>query len=144
MRPTFRLAALSAALAIGATAAAHHNPAVLYDLTRIVKVEGTVTRFNPGNPHVRIYFTRTDDPSTAGQEWMAEGGSRTVLMRRGWTPDMLQPGDTVIIEGHPAREGTNIVHMERVTLPDGRSVWAEDVPAPDKIRELMDRRSTNE
>jgi hypothetical protein len=30
--------------------------------------------------------------------------------------------------------------MERLTLPDGRSVWAEDLPPPEAMRALLERR----
>ena len=134
------LAAL-ATLAICAPSSAHHNPGVIFDLAQVVTVEGVVTRFNPGNPHVRIYFTRTDGVGPEGQEWMAEGGSRTVLLRRDWTQDMLKAGDAVTIVGHAARDAADpVVHMERLTLPDGRTVWAEDLPPPEALRALLERR----
>lgn len=126
--------------AFGAPSVAHHNAGVVYDLTQVRTVEGKVTRFELGNPHVRIYFTRSDGVGAEGAEWMAEGGSRTVLLRRGWTTDMLKPGDTVTIVSHPAREAINAIHMEQLTLPDGRTIWAEDVPAPDKVQALISRR----
>ena len=36
--------------------AAHHSPAMLYDLSREISVIGTVTEFQLGKPHMRIYF----------------------------------------------------------------------------------------
>ena len=130
--------ALSAVL-VGATSDAHHNPGVLYDMTQKVTVRGTVTRFSPGNPHVRIFFTRLDGVGDEGAEWMAEGGSRTVLLRRDWTLDTVKPGDVITLTGHPAREQRNIMHFERIVLPDGRSLWGEDVPAPEAIDEVAVR-----
>ena len=39
--------------------AAHHSPAMLYDLTMEITVEGVVTEYQLGNPHMRIYSTST-------------------------------------------------------------------------------------
>jgi hypothetical protein len=128
-----------AAVFAGAPSAGHHNPAVLYDVTQQVTVQGKVTRFNPGNPHVRIYFTRIDGVGAEGAEWMAEGGSRTVLLRRDWNVDTVKPGDVITLMGHPAREQKNILHIERIVLADGRSLWAEDIPAPEAIEEMVER-----
>lgn len=127
---------IAAAAIGGAAAEAHHSAGVIFDLTQTISVEGVVSRFNLGNPHLRIYFTVTDDP----REWMAEGGSRTVLLRRDWTADMLKPGDAITIVGHPARDGSSLVHVERLTLPDGRTLWAEDLPPPEAIDGLIRRR----
>ena len=107
-------------------AAAHHSPAMLYDLTREITVEGVVTEYQLGNPHMRIYFD-VDNQGTK-EKWLAEGGSRTRLLRAGWTGDELKPGDRVIIRGHPARDASSkLVHMEYLTLPDGTERFAEDI-----------------
>lgn len=106
--------------------AAHHSPAMLYDLTREITVEGVVTEYQLGNPHMRIYLD-VDNKGTT-EKWLAEGGSRTQLMRVGWTGDELKPGDKVIVRGHPPRDGASkLVHMEYVKLPDGTERFTEDL-----------------
>jgi hypothetical protein len=142
MRATNRktLTILGCALALGATlpAFAHHAAAVYYDLTQEVTMQGIVTEFRMGNPHARIYFDVSNaDGSVA--KWMAEGGSRTVMLRRGWSGDEVKVGDPVTIHGHPSRDGSNIVHMVNVDLADGTSKFAEDTD-PDAIRALVERR----
>jgi uncharacterized protein DUF6152 len=126
-------------LAIGAAplaqVAAHHSPAMLYDLSKEITVTGVVTEYQLGNPHMRIYF----DVDNAGtkEKWLAEGGSRTQLMRVGWTGEEVKPGDKVIIRGHPPRDGVSkLVHMEYLTLPDGTQRFTEDI----KYDEFTERR----
>jgi hypothetical protein len=115
--------------------AAHHSPAMLYDLTKEITVEGIVTEYQLGNPHMRIYFD-VDNNGTI-EHWLAEGGSRTQLLRAGWTGDELKPGDKVIIRGHPPRDATSkLIHMEYMTLPDGTERFTEDL----KYDEFNDRR----
>ena len=63
--------------------AAHHSPAMLYDLTMEISVTGVVTEYQLGNPHMRIYLDVDNQGTT--EKWLAEGGSRTQLMRVGWT-----------------------------------------------------------
>lgn len=126
MRMTLRVLLLASAMMLLAPSMAHHSPAMLYDLSREVIIEGVVTEYQLGNPHMRVYLT-VDNQGTE-ESWLAEGGSRTQLVRAGWTGEELKPGDKVIVRGHPARDaGSKLVHMEYLTLPDGTERFAEDV-----------------
>jgi len=122
MRPIF-LGVLAAAAA--GSAIAHHSPAMLYDMTREITIEGIVTEYTLGNPHLRIYFDVEKDGRI--EKWMGEGGSHTVLMRKGWDGTEVSPGDKITVRGHPSRDGSPIVHLEWLTLPDGRELYAEDL-----------------
>ena len=87
---------------------------------------GVVTEFQLGNPHMRIYFD-VDNNGTI-EKWLAEGGSRTQLMRVGWKEDEVKPGDKVTVRGHPPRDASqHLIHMEYLTLPDGTERFAEDI-----------------
>ena len=104
---------------------AHHSAALLYDLNKQVEVRGVVTQFEFGNPHLRIYFDVSTNSQTGN--WMAEGGSRTVLVRKGWDGTEIKPGDVITIMGNPSRDGSNIIHVLYLTLPDGRKLYSEDL-----------------
>lgn len=124
---------------ISTEASAHHAAALLYDTNKDVTIEGVVIRFELGNPHMRIYFTREDD-AEVGREWMAEGGSRTVLIRRGWTDDMLKPGDRIVMHGHASRDERPIFHVVNMEMPDGREIGTEDSISTNLVDELRRRR----
>jgi phenylpropionate dioxygenase-like ring-hydroxylating dioxygenase large terminal subunit len=104
---------------------AHHSPAMIYDMSREVTISGTVTEFNLGNPHLRIYFDVVKDGAT--EKWMAEGGSRTVLLRSGWSETEVAPGERISVRGHPSRDGSNVVHLQYLILPDGSEKFGEDL-----------------
>lgn len=131
--------AASAALALSVPSRAHHSAAVLYLLDQQITVEGTVTRFTLGNPHARIFLT-VRAPDGTSTEWMAEGGSRTVLLRNGWTGEEVKPGDAIKIIGNPSRDGSTVVHWQRLVLPDGKELWGEDIPEESALEELRKRR----
>ena len=132
--------AASALLALlPGVADAHHSAAVLYHLDQQITVEGTVTRFTLGNPHARIFLSvKGADGSTT--EWMAEGGSRTILLRKGWTGEEVKAGDAIKIIGNPSRDGSNVVHWQRLVLPTGQELWGEDIPEESVLEELRQRR----
>ena len=138
MRLPYPLLLLTVGALSLAPATAHHSPAMLYDLSQEIIVTGIVTRYVLGNPHIRIYLDVDNEGAT--EAWLAEGGSRTRLVRVGWTGDEVAPGDEVTIRGHPTRDGSNVVHMEYLTLPDGTELFAEDIRAED----FNDRRRRRE
>jgi hypothetical protein len=130
---------LGSSLLLAAIANAHHSAAVLYLLDQQITVEGTVTRFTLGNPHARIFLSVKGADGTSA-EWMAEGGSRTILLRKGWTGEEVKPGDAIKIIGNPSRDGSNVVHWQRLVLPSGQELWGEDIPEESALEELRQRR----
>ena len=54
-----------------------------------ITVTGVVTEYQLGNPHMRIYLDVDNNGTT--EKWLAEGGSRTQLMRVGWTGRKWSP-----------------------------------------------------
>lgn len=132
------IAGLLVALGLGAPLSAHHSAAVLYQLDKQITVEGVVTRFTLGNPHARIYMM-VKNRDGADEEWMAEGGSRTVLLRKGWTGNEVHAGDHIKIIGNPSRDGSKIIHWQKLVLPDGTEKWAEDLD-PKRLESLRQRR----
>ena len=126
MRTKLWLSIWITGLVPGVHVAAHHSPAMLYDLSREIAVTGVVTEYQLGNPHMRIYFDVDNNGKV--EKWLAEGGSRTQLMRVGWTGEELAPGDKVTVRGHPPRDARqHLIHMEYLTLPDGTEKYAEDI-----------------
>ena len=134
MRMRYLLPLLALGLVPLTPVVAHHSPAMLYDLSREITVVGVVTEYQLGNPHMRIYLDVDNDGTT--EKWLAEGGSRTQLLRAGWTGNEVAPGDKVSVRGHPSRDGSKLVHMEYLTLPDGTQRFAEDL----RVDQFEDRR----
>lgn len=135
MRTRYWLLLSTIALVPLAHVAAHHSPAMLYDLSREISVTGVVTEFQLGNPHMRIYFDVDNNGTT--EKWLAEGGSRTQLMRVGWTGMEVKPGDKITLRGHPPRDPTaKLIHMTHIVFPDGTERFTEDI----QYDEFNDRR----
>ena len=45
-------------------------------------------------------------------------------MRLGWTKNSLKPGDQITVEAYRAKDGSNTANAARITLADGRKVFA--------------------
>jgi hypothetical protein len=99
---------------------AHHGLA-LFDATRIVTMQGTVTGFEWINPHPHIYVNVADDHGKV-VKWLLECGSPLMLTRFGWTKTSVKPGDQVKVFGFRAKDGSPYMHMERIELPNGKAL----------------------
>jgi hypothetical protein len=117
--------ATATASCVGA-ARAHHSPALLYRVDQTISIEGVVTEYRFINPHVRLFLdvARADG---ATDSWLAEGGTRAVLLRRGWDGSEITPGEVVRIIGNPSRDGTPLVHWISIVLPSGKELASEDL-----------------
>ena len=104
-------------------ATAHHSFAAQYDANKPLTLKGAVTKIEWMNPHSRFYVDVKDE---AGKtvNWNVELASPNVLLRQGWTRDSLKPGDVVTVEAAHAKDGSNMANAQRVTLADGRRVFA--------------------
>jgi hypothetical protein len=102
-------------------ATAHHSFAVFFDSAKTVSVTGVVTDFQFKNPHGVIRLDAKDKAGKA-EEWRFETNSPSVLKRRGWAPDSLKKGETVTVEGWPARDGSRYVRMRKVTRANGEVI----------------------
>lgn len=102
---------------------AHHSFAAEYDSKKPITVVGTVTKVEWTNPHARFYVTSKDEGGKV-TDWNFELGSPNVLIRQGWKRSSLKEGDQVTVEGYMAKDGSNLANARRVTLADGRKVFA--------------------
>ena len=73
---------------------AHHSFDAYFVSSETTTIEGVVTEFWFANPHARIYLEVTNEAGEV-EEWMAEGGSRNVLLRWGWSQDTIKAGEAL-------------------------------------------------
>lgn len=97
------LLAATLLLASSAQAFAHHGNS-RYDLAKSITLTGTVTGFDWGNPHCLVHM---DVKSENGEveHWTLELASPFTMSRAGWTRNSMMPGDMIVAETHPARNG---------------------------------------
>jgi hypothetical protein len=114
---------LGVALLSSHTVTGHHSFDAEFDRNKPVTLKGSVTRVDWGNPHIWVFIDVKDEAGKVSN-WGVEGGAPNALFRNGWRKDSLKVGDTVTVEGFQGRDGSNRANAARVTLPDGRRVFA--------------------
>jgi hypothetical protein len=101
--------------------AAHHSFAAEFDGTKAIRLRGTLTKIEWTNPHTYFYLDVKDDSGNT-INWGCEAGAPGALSRRGFKKSDMKLGDTLIVDGYMAKDGSHLIDARRVTLPDGRIV----------------------
>jgi hypothetical protein len=118
-----RLAVLVAVagIAAGARLFAHHSFAAEFDGTKPIRLTGVLAKIEWTNPHTYFYIDVKDESGKV-VTWGCEAGAPGALSRKGFKRGDLKLGDTIVVDGYLARDGSHLMDARRVTLPDGRIV----------------------
>jgi hypothetical protein len=109
---------VASAFVISRPLPAHHSSAA-YDMEHPVNMKGVVTSMEWTNPHVFIFLDVKDDTGSV-QEWRVEGNSPNMLVRTGWNREMIKPGDQLLVNGAPAKNGSKVMRLVTLTLANGQ------------------------
>ncbi len=82
----------------------HQSNLAGYDMEKVISLNGTVTSFNWSNPHCIVHIDVKDSKGEV-KDWIIELAAPTLMTRNGWTKDAMKPGDDVVAETHPAKNG---------------------------------------
>lgn len=108
------------------TSFAHHSFAAVFDINRPIDFTGTVTRLEWTNPHAWIHVAVEAGDGDV-QSWSVELLGINTLLKQGWTPGILNPGDAINVKGYGARDGSTSANASVVTLIDtGEELWVSE------------------
>lgn len=112
------------ALAVVAVAPlrAHHSFASEFDASKAVRLTGQLTKIEWTNPHSYFYIDVKDEKGVV-VNWACEGAPPGAFSRRGFKKGDIKIGDTFVVDGYRAKDGSNLMDARRVTLPDGRTIY---------------------
>jgi hypothetical protein len=130
-RPVRKLVLTLALAAASLPALAHHSFAVFFDTdAKLLKVTGVVKEFRFTNPHGQVTLEVHEGRQVV--IWRAETNSPSVLRRRGWSPESIHAGETITVEGWPARDGTRYMRLRSATRANGEAIGAAPTPIQEK------------
>jgi len=115
-----RIIALTVAASVllsAAPAMSHHSNSA-YEVEKVITLTGVVKEWKWSNPHTWLYLT-VDDEKSGKVEWAVEGRAPGVLGRVGWDRFVLKPGEKVTVYCSPAKDGSHVGIIARVTKEDG-------------------------
>ena len=111
-------AMLAGAVVMAIPVTAHHSNSG-FDVEKIIEIKGTVSEWRWTNPHTWIVVTGVDDGAGGKTTWSAEGRPPGVLGRAGWSKSSIKVGEQIGIHCSPAKDGTHVCLVARVTLANG-------------------------
>ena len=114
MRRIVVAAGLCGMLASGALVTAQHTPGAKFDLKKPLTLTGTVTQIDWASPYVHILMKVPGQPQPA--LWAVEVEGPITLTDNGWSQESLPVGESIRVEGFAARNGSNQVSGNKVTL----------------------------
>ena len=100
---------------------AHHGGTSLYDISKQLTLNATVTDFVWTNPHVEIEMDAKDDAGKA-THWILEASSPPVMVSHGWSRKSLQTGDVIKVTIYPAKSGANVGRLIKLIKADGEEL----------------------
>lgn len=120
----FRLVAAIGAFGLCATAPfafGHHSFAAVFDENKLVTLKGTVSKVEWVNPHVYLYLD-VSDASGKITTWTIETFPPVTLRKAGLTREKLGLGQSVVLEGYAAKDGSYTLLLRKLTFPDGQEL----------------------
>jgi hypothetical protein len=109
-------AALGLGMLMGTTSATAHHSFAMFDMTKSVRLEGTVRRFEWTNPHSWI-FLDVAGPGATIEQWTIELPAAGALAREGWNKNYVRPGERVILHVNPLKDGRRGGNLESFVPP---------------------------
>lgn len=101
---------------VALSAVAHHSPA-MFDMTKDIVIEGTVTAVVWGNPHVYLAL------DVQGHKEQIEAGPASNLVTLGMRADSVRPGDRVVVNAKPNRRDDAATSLGwLLTTSDGTAI----------------------
>ena len=100
---------------------AHHSFAAEFDRTKVVRLEGTVTKMEWVNPHAMIHLAvKNADGSIT--KWRIEGNTPNSLLRVGVTKKSLEVGTELLVTGYLSRSGENTASAGALKFKNGKQL----------------------
>jgi hypothetical protein len=116
-----RTPSLALGLVATSAASAHHSFAPHFDIDKPVDILGTVVEYEARNPHSYLHIAAIDENGKT-TEYVCESHGVTQLSRNGITPQMLQPGTELRVDGSLSRHSPTMCFFNNVYFPDGRAL----------------------
>jgi len=104
---------------------AHHGNAA-YDYEKTLTIKGTVATWIFANPHSLMKLDVTDDKGNV-QHWVLEGNAASHGGE--WHKATVKPGDVVMVEVMPPKNGAQVGRIRRILRPDGTVIADAHLPS---------------
>lgn len=117
MKPGLGLVLLFAAMPL----LAHHSTAGMYDINKVVQIQGIVKDVQWVNPHA-TFSLDAQGANGSAVSWTVELPAPASLIGQGYSRKDITPGDRVSVDVWVARDGSLNADARMVTLASGKTM----------------------
>ena len=111
---------LAGLFSISATVSAHHGNAA-FETAKSLTMKTTVTDWYWANPHCFLKFDYKNDKGEV-EHWVVETSNPADMINKGWSKEVMKPGDQVTVEIFPVKNGKPVGRLIHITLPSGQTL----------------------
>jgi hypothetical protein len=120
----FMAVAIAVAVLPAPPAAQAHHSFAMFDANQTLSTTAPVKEFQWGSPHTWLELVVLNEDKTE-KPLSLELTTISGLLRNGWKPGTLKPGDRVTVTYHPMRDGTPAGQLVEAVTADGRTLKAQ-------------------
>ena len=100
---------------------AHHGFGVHYDVSKQVEIEGVLQKVQLRNPHSFLeVLVKSEDGQS--QVWVCETQAKSVMLRKGISPNRFKEGQRVTVQGSASRRTDNHCEVGNIGFADGTNL----------------------
>ena len=118
MKKSLFVSAAALMLALPAVVSSHHSFAI-YDMQTNIEFEGVVETLKFRNPHMAMTLRETNENGEERIVNFVEGAPANMLVRMGFDPAVIQPGQKIKAIGSPRTDDPQAFFLKTIILEDG-------------------------
>jgi Family of unknown function (DUF6152) len=107
-------------LCTGVQAWAHHSFAAEYDMKQPITIQGAIVQVRLENPHSWFVLDVKDATTGKVDRWSFEAGTPSGMIRNGYRPGVIKPGDEVTIKGFRSKDVEQRGMLRELVTADGK------------------------
>ncbi len=108
--------ALGVGLLIGASPIWAHHGVASYDNGKWLTLKGTIAAFEWANPHCLIHIDAKDADGNVSHWTLETPPASAMIHGAGWTKNIMKPGDQVVADVHPAKNGASVGALANIVI----------------------------
>lgn len=112
-------ASISIMLCLAVQVWAHHSFAAEYDMKHPITVHGVIAQVRIENPHSWFVLDVKDTATGKVDRWSFEAGTPSGMIRNGYRPGVIKPGDEVTIKGFQSKDSDVRGMLRELVTADG-------------------------
>ena len=102
----------------------HHSLFAEFDMKKPVKLTGTISQVDWGNPHALLFLDVASGAKAKALTWVVQLPGPNTFARNGWRREPFRYGIVVTVSGYASKDGSRQAAALDVMASDGRKLFS--------------------